>query len=271
MHLFHDGNTYTPNERPYPGQRSRTWKCSLYYRLKYRARIVTSEADGLPKLRADIVFIVNNVGGLQLCVDGYPFIRSRTTDEVQYWTCNQRKRLGCPVRASVRRREKGQKPLVKLSGCHNHLIITELKRRYAGAQLEYRGGDVTFSPSCRGMPKMTLEGYVYIRNAGNATKTYWLCERGKRFKCRALKRRYVGAQIEYRGRGVTFSIRRGRRCMPKMTLEGYVYRRNAGNAIKTYWRCEREKRFKCRARAITYQGTGRITINEHSHNHMPGF
>lgn len=50
-HLFFDGNTYTPNERPYPGQRSRTWKCTLYYRLKCRARIVTSEANGLPKLR----------------------------------------------------------------------------------------------------------------------------------------------------------------------------------------------------------------------------
>ncbi|XP_062698353.1 uncharacterized protein LOC109413361 [Aedes albopictus] len=50
-HLFFDGNMYTPNERPYPGQRSRTWKCTLYYRLKCRARIVTSEANGLPKLR----------------------------------------------------------------------------------------------------------------------------------------------------------------------------------------------------------------------------
>lgn len=50
-HLLYDGNTYTPNERPYPGQRTRTWKCTLYYRLKCRARIVTSETYGLPNLR----------------------------------------------------------------------------------------------------------------------------------------------------------------------------------------------------------------------------
>lgn len=50
-HLLYDGNTYTPNERPFPGQRSRTWKCTLYYRLKCRARIVTSETYGLPNLR----------------------------------------------------------------------------------------------------------------------------------------------------------------------------------------------------------------------------
>nr|XP_029723248.1 FLYWCH-type zinc finger-containing protein 1-like [Aedes albopictus] len=215
-HLFHDGNTYTPNERPYPGQRSRTWKCSLYYRLKCRARIVTSEAGGLPKLRV--------------------VVAEHTHSKV----------------------------------FPNLTHKFRIKRRHSGAQIEYRGRDVTFSPSCRGMPKMMLEGYVYIRNAGNATKTYWLCERGKRFKCRAraityrgtgLKRRYVGAQIEYRGRGVTFSIRRGHRCMPKMTLEGYVYRRNAGNAIKTYWRCEREKRFKCCARAITYRDTSNPTLN----------
>ncbi|XP_055594997.1 modifier of mdg4-like isoform X44 [Uranotaenia lowii] len=50
-HLFYDGNTYTPNERPFPGQRSRTWKCTLYYRLKCRARVVTTETYGKPRLR----------------------------------------------------------------------------------------------------------------------------------------------------------------------------------------------------------------------------
>lgn len=35
------GNTYTPNQKSYPGQRSRDWKCTLYYRQHCRARIMT--------------------------------------------------------------------------------------------------------------------------------------------------------------------------------------------------------------------------------------
>lgn len=41
--VLFDGNTYTPNERAYPGQYSRNWKCSLYYKCKCRARIITRE------------------------------------------------------------------------------------------------------------------------------------------------------------------------------------------------------------------------------------
>ncbi|EAT43953.1 AAEL004638-PA [Aedes aegypti] len=92
------------------------------------------------KLVADIVFIVNNQGGIQLSVNGFPYIRSKTNDDVQYWACSQAKVLGCSARASVRRREPGQKPAVKLSGCHNHLIITERRRHGESAMLKMARG-----------------------------------------------------------------------------------------------------------------------------------
>lgn len=40
-HVLFEGNTYTPNEKDFDGQGSRTWKCSMYYKLKCRARIST--------------------------------------------------------------------------------------------------------------------------------------------------------------------------------------------------------------------------------------
>lgn len=40
-HVLYDGNAFTPNEKNSDGQGSRTWKCSMYYKLKCRARITT--------------------------------------------------------------------------------------------------------------------------------------------------------------------------------------------------------------------------------------
>lgn len=40
-HVLYDGNTYTPNEKTFDGQGSRSWKCSMYYRQKCKARLTT--------------------------------------------------------------------------------------------------------------------------------------------------------------------------------------------------------------------------------------
>lgn len=40
-HVLHDGNTYTPNEKSADGQGVRSWKCSMYYRQKCKARVTT--------------------------------------------------------------------------------------------------------------------------------------------------------------------------------------------------------------------------------------
>lgn len=40
-HVLFEGNTFTPNEKTDAGLTHRTWKCSMYYRLKCRARLVT--------------------------------------------------------------------------------------------------------------------------------------------------------------------------------------------------------------------------------------
>lgn len=39
--VLFEGNTFTPNEKTFDGQGNRTWKCSMYYKLKCRARITT--------------------------------------------------------------------------------------------------------------------------------------------------------------------------------------------------------------------------------------
>lgn len=45
------GNTFTPNERPHPGQVSRNWKCSMYYKTKCRARVITRHQNGHEYIR----------------------------------------------------------------------------------------------------------------------------------------------------------------------------------------------------------------------------
>lgn len=39
--VLFDGNTFTPNEKNSEGSGSRTWKCSMYYKLKCRSRVTT--------------------------------------------------------------------------------------------------------------------------------------------------------------------------------------------------------------------------------------
>lgn len=39
--VLYKGNTYTPNEKAELGRTFRTWKCSMYYKSKCKARITT--------------------------------------------------------------------------------------------------------------------------------------------------------------------------------------------------------------------------------------
>lgn len=43
--VVHKENTYTPNEKFRLGQKSRDWKCSMYYKAKCPARLVTMASD----------------------------------------------------------------------------------------------------------------------------------------------------------------------------------------------------------------------------------
>lgn len=52
--VFYDGNTYTPNEKSYPGQGSRNWKCSQYYKSKCKARVITREINNRDVIRSAI-------------------------------------------------------------------------------------------------------------------------------------------------------------------------------------------------------------------------
>lgn len=53
--VFYDGNTYTPNEKPYPGQGSRNWKCSQYYKSKCKARVITREINNRDVIRSAVI------------------------------------------------------------------------------------------------------------------------------------------------------------------------------------------------------------------------
>lgn len=50
--VLFDGNTYTPNQKPMPGQASRNWKCSMYYKEKCRARVTTRQSGHTEFIRA---------------------------------------------------------------------------------------------------------------------------------------------------------------------------------------------------------------------------
>nr|NP_001247228.1 modifier of mdg4, isoform AD [Drosophila melanogaster]AFH06546.1 modifier of mdg4, isoform AD [Drosophila melanogaster] len=54
--VYHEGNTYTPNEKLREGQKSRDWKCSMYHKAKCRARLVTRITGG-----GDIIHVTSNL------------------------------------------------------------------------------------------------------------------------------------------------------------------------------------------------------------------
>jgi FLYWCH zinc finger domain len=52
--LYYQGNTYTPNSKVFEGQKTRSWKCGLYYKAKCRARVVTSDQPNRPSFRVAV-------------------------------------------------------------------------------------------------------------------------------------------------------------------------------------------------------------------------
>lgn len=41
VHVLYNGSSYTPNEKSINSSGCRTWKCSMYYKYKCRARLTT--------------------------------------------------------------------------------------------------------------------------------------------------------------------------------------------------------------------------------------
>lgn len=52
--VLHEGNSFTPNEKTLKGQTCRSWKCSMYYKLKCRARITTRKHGSKELLRPSL-------------------------------------------------------------------------------------------------------------------------------------------------------------------------------------------------------------------------
>lgn len=48
--VLFNGNTYTPNEKPGTSG-VRNWKCSMYYKMKCKARVITRRLNGKEYLR----------------------------------------------------------------------------------------------------------------------------------------------------------------------------------------------------------------------------
>lgn len=53
-HVLFEGNTFTPNEKTVDGQGCRSWKCSMYYKLKCKARITTRHVGGRDYLKPSL-------------------------------------------------------------------------------------------------------------------------------------------------------------------------------------------------------------------------
>ncbi|XP_021693984.1 modifier of mdg4 isoform X22 [Aedes aegypti] len=91
---------------------------------------------GADQAAQDISFVISKRGKTQLCVDGYLYMRVKATEEMQYWSCNQFRVLGCTARATTGRGKRGDKPVIKLRGFHNHQIILERRKPGECAKLK---------------------------------------------------------------------------------------------------------------------------------------
>ncbi|XP_062703368.1 FLYWCH-type zinc finger-containing protein 1-like [Aedes albopictus] len=127
---------------------------------------------------SDVSYILNKRGATQLCINGFPFIRSKTTEDYQYWTCREYKALRCTARAVSGRRERRNDPTVKLRGVHNHVI---LERRDA----EENAKDISFTLNKRGATQLCVNGYPYIRSKTTEEFQYWSCSQYKVLRCPA--------------------------------------------------------------------------------------
>lgn len=54
-HVLFEGNTYTPNEKSFEGRSIRTWKCTMYYKYKCRARVTTRHFGDKQFIKASLV------------------------------------------------------------------------------------------------------------------------------------------------------------------------------------------------------------------------
>ncbi|XP_017023374.1 uncharacterized protein [Drosophila kikkawai] len=85
--VYHEGNTYTPNEKLRQGQKSRDWKCSMYHKAKCRARLVTKLTHG-----GDIIHVTSNL-------HTHPTMYT-TTQKSKKQPCLERNPLCVPIRPS---------------------------------------------------------------------------------------------------------------------------------------------------------------------------
>ncbi|XP_062703341.1 uncharacterized protein LOC134285798 [Aedes albopictus] len=95
-----------------------SWSCALISVKKY------------------ISFVMSKRGKTQLCVDGFLYMRVKANDELQYWSCNQFRVLGCTARATTGRGKRDGKPIIKLRGFHNHRIIMQRRKPGECAKLK---------------------------------------------------------------------------------------------------------------------------------------
>lgn len=52
--VLYEGNTFTPNQKLTTGKAVRNWKCSLYYKEKCRARVITRQEGDMEFIRAAV-------------------------------------------------------------------------------------------------------------------------------------------------------------------------------------------------------------------------
>ncbi|XP_062556409.1 modifier of mdg4-like isoform X14 [Armigeres subalbatus] len=98
---------------------------------------------GADQAAQDVSFVISARGKIQLNVNGYLYTRGKTTDESQYWSCNQYRVLSCSARASTGRGSQGEKPIVKLRGFHNHPIIVDRRKPGECARLKEMYGTLS--------------------------------------------------------------------------------------------------------------------------------
>ncbi|XP_052567445.1 FLYWCH-type zinc finger-containing protein 1-like [Culex pipiens pallens] len=125
----------------------------------------------------------------------------------------------------------------------------------------FEGNEILFVASNKGKPKLLLDGYPYLRNNGNALKTYWIYFH-LRLLAEQLKQSWSRCQFRPR-------IVMGRKGRPALMLAGYCFTRNNSNLNKTYWLCAKSRSLKCRARIITIDDTGGMILKNQQHNHPP--
>ncbi|KAL1402711.1 hypothetical protein pipiens_005971 [Culex pipiens pipiens] len=190
----------------------------------------------LPYEGKDVMFTPSNRGRPKLILKHYSFKRDKGDSTKTYWTCDKFSKFKCRCRAITYK--SGQITVNEYE--HNH-----------PPDMKYN----------KGKPKLLLDGYPYLRNNGNALKTYWIYFH-LRLLAEQLKQSWSRCQFRPR-------IVMGRKGRPALMLAGYCFTRNNSNLNKTYWLCAKSRSLKCRARIITIDDTGGMILKNQQHNHPP--